>query len=81
MYSHRTDIENRLSYPNTVKKRHLSIMGFDKELEDFDRLNNDNIYWADANPTQHAYPAILRRYLKGKASKNMYHSKNPLRNI
>ena len=47
-------------------------MGFDEELEDFDRLNNDNIYWADANLTQHAYPAILRRYLKGKASKNMY---------
>ena len=48
------------------------MMGFDEKLEDFDRLNNDNIHWADANPTQHAYPAILRRYLKGKASKNMY---------
>ena len=72
MYSHRLDIENRLSYPNTVKKGHLSKMGFDKELEDFDRLNNDNIHWTDANPTQHAYPAILRRYLRGKASKNMY---------
>ena len=48
------------------------MMGFDKELEDFDKLNNDNIHWADANPTQHAYPAILRRYLKVKASKNMY---------
>ena len=72
MYSHKVDIENRLSYPDMVKKGHLSVMGFDKELEDFDRLNNDNIHWADANPTQHAYPAILRRYLKGKASKNMY---------
>ena len=72
MYSHRADIENRFSYPDTVKKGHFSIMGFDEELEDFDRLNNDNIHWADANPTQHAYPAILRRYLKGKASKNMY---------
>ena len=48
------------------------MMGFNKELEDFDMLNNDNIHWADANPTQHAYPAILRRYLKGKAIKNMY---------
>ena len=48
------------------------MMGFDEELEDFDRLNNDNIHSADANPTQHAYPAILRRYLKGKANKNMY---------
>ena len=71
MYSHRADIENRLSYPDTVNKGHLSMMGFDEELEDFDRLNNDNIHWADANPTQYAYPAILRRYLKGKASKNM----------
>ena len=72
MYSHRADIENRLSYPDMVKKGHLSMMGFDEELEDFDRLNNDNIHWDDANPTQHAYLAILRRYLKGKASKNMY---------
>ena len=72
MYSHRADIENRLSYRNMVKKGHLSMMGFDEELEDFDRLNYDNIHWADANPTQHANPAILRRYLKGKASKNMY---------
>ena len=47
-------------------------MGFDEELEDFDKLNNDNIHWADSDPTQHAYPAILTRYLKGKASKNMY---------
>ena len=30
------------------------------------------IHWGDANPAQHAYPAILRRYLKGKASTNMY---------
>ena len=52
MYSHIADIENRLSYPNTVKKGHLSMVGFDKELEDFDRLNNNNIHWADANPTQ-----------------------------
>ena len=48
------------------------MMGFDEELEYFDRLNNDNIHWADANPTQHAYPAKLRRYLKEKAIKNMY---------
>ena len=44
MYSHRVDIENRLSYPNMVKKEHLSMMGFDKDLEDSDRLNNDNIH-------------------------------------
>ena len=44
MYSHRVDIENRLSYPDMVKKGHLSMMGFDKELEDFVRLNNDNIH-------------------------------------
>ena len=43
IYSHRVGIENRLSYPDTVKKGHLSMMGFDEELEDFDRLNNDNI--------------------------------------
>ena len=72
MYSHRVDIENRLSYPDIVKKGHLSMMGFDKELEDFDSLNNAHIPWGDADPTQHAYPAILRRYLTGKASKNMY---------
>ena len=72
MYSHRADIENRLSYPDMVKKGHLSMMGFDKELEDFDRLNNGNIHWDDANPAEHAYPAILRRYSKGKASKNMH---------
>ena len=72
MYSHIADIENRLSYPNTVKKGHLSMVGFDKELEDFDRLNNNNIHWADTNPTQNDSPAILGRVLKGKASKNMY---------
>ena len=71
-YSHRADIENRLSYPDMVKQGHLSMMGFDKELEDFDRLNNGNIHWDDADPAEHAYTAILRRYLKGKASKNMY---------
>ena len=38
----------------------------------FDRLNNGNIHWDDADLAEHAYPAILRRYLKGKASKNMY---------
>ena len=32
IYSHRADIENRLSYPDTVKKGHLCMMGFDKEL-------------------------------------------------
>ena len=72
MYSQRADIENRLSYPDMVKKGHLSMMGFDEELEDFDRLNNADIHWDDADPAEHAYPAILRRYLKGKASKNMY---------
>ena len=72
MYSHRADIENRLSYPDMVKKGHLSMMGFDKELEDFDGLNNGNIHWDDADPAEHAYAAILRRYLKGKASKNMH---------
>ena len=72
MYSHRADIENRLSYPNTVKKGHLSMMGFDKEMEAFDEINNADIHWDDADPAEHAYPAILRRYLKGKASKTMY---------
>ena len=33
MYSHRADIENRLSYPDTVKKGHLSMMGFDEEMK------------------------------------------------
>ena len=72
MYSHRADIEHRLSYPDTVKKGYLSMMGFDEELEAFDEINNGDIHWDDANPAEHAYPAILRRYLKGKASKNMY---------
>ena len=72
MYSHRADIENRLSYPDTVKKGHLSMMGFDEEMGAFDRIDNADIHWDDANPAQHAYPAILRRYLRGKASKNMY---------
>ena len=72
MYSHRADIENRLSYPNTVKKGHLSMMGFDEELEAFYEINNGDIHWDDANPAEHAYPAILRRYLKEKASKIMY---------
>ena len=72
MYSHRADIENRLSYPNMVKKGHLSMMGFDEEMEAFDKINNADIHWDDAYPAEHAYPAILRRYLKGKASKNMY---------
>ena len=72
MYSHRVDIENRLSYPDTVKKGHLSMMGFDEEMGAFDEINNADIHWNDADPTEHAYPAILRRYLKGKASKNMY---------
>ena len=72
MYSHRADIENRLSYPNTVKKGHLSMMGFDEEMEAFDEIDNADIHWDDANPAEHAYPAILRRYLRGKASKNMY---------
>ena len=72
MYSHRADIENRLSYPDMVKKSHLSMMGFDEEMEAFDEIDNADIHWNDANPAEHANPAILRRYLKGKASKNMY---------
>ena len=72
MYSHRADIENRLSYPDMVKKGHLSMMGFDEEMEAFAEINNADIHWDDADPAEHAYPAILRRYLKGKASKNMY---------
>ena len=72
MYSHRVDKENRLSYPNTVKKGHLSMMGFDEEMEAFDEINSADIHWDDGDPAEHAYPAILRRYLKGKASKNMY---------
>ena len=69
MYSHRADIENRLSYPDTIKKGHLSMMDFDEEMEAFDEID---IHWDDADPAEHAYPAILRRYLKGKASNNMY---------
>ena len=72
MHSHRADIENRLSYPDTVKKGHLSMMGFDEELEAFDEINNGDIHWDDADPAENDYKAILRRYLKGKASKNMY---------
>ena len=72
MYSHRVDIENRLSYPDMVKKGHLSMMGFDEEMEAFDEINNADIHWDDADPAEHAYPAILRRYLKAKARKNMY---------
>ena len=72
MYSHRVDIENRLSYPDMVKKGHLSMMGFDEEMEAFGEINNADIHWDDADPAEHAYPAILRRYLKGKVSKNMY---------
>ena len=72
MYSHRAGIENRLSYPDMVKKGYLFMMGFDEELEAFDEINNGDIHWDDADPAEHAYPAILRRYLKGKASKNMY---------
>ena len=72
MYSHRVDIENRLSYPSMVKKGHLSMMGFDEEMEAFDEINNANIHWDDANPAEHDYTAILRRYLRGKASKDMY---------
>ena len=63
MYSHRVDIENRLSYPDMVKKDHLSMMGFDEEMEAFEEINNANIHWDDADPAEHAYPAILRRYL------------------
>ena len=72
MYSHRADIENRLSYPDMVKKDHLSMMGFDEEMEAFDEINHADIHWDDADPAEHVYPAILRRYLKGKVSKNMY---------
>ena len=72
MYSYRADIENRLSYPDMVKKGHLSMISFDEEMEAFDEINNADIHWDDVNPVEHAYPAILRRYLKGKASKNVY---------
>ena len=48
------------------------MMGFDEEMEAFDKINNADIHWDDADPAEHAYPAILRRYLKEKASKNMY---------
>ena len=48
------------------------MMGFDEEMEVFDKINNADIHWDDTDPAVHAYPAILRRYLKGKASKNMY---------
>ena len=67
IYSHREDIENRLSYRNMVKKGHLSMMGYDEEMEAFDKINNADIHWDDADLAEHAYPAILRRYLKGKA--------------
>ena len=56
IYSHRVDIENRLSYPDTVKKGHLSMMGFDEEMEAFDEINNADIHWDDADPAEHAYP-------------------------
>ena len=45
------------------------MMGFDEEMEAFDEIDNADIHWDDADPAEHAYPAILRRYLKGKASK------------
>ena len=44
MYSHRVDIENRLSYPDMVRKGHLSMMGFDEEMEAFDEINNADIH-------------------------------------
>ena len=71
MYAHRADTENRLSYPETVKNVHLSMMGFDEEDVPFDDINNDDIHWVDANE-EHTHQAILRRYLKGKASKKIY---------
>ena len=71
MYAHRADIENRLSYLETFKNIHLSMMGFDEEDVPFDDINNDDIHWVDANE-DHAHQAILRRYLKGKASKKIY---------
>ena len=60
MYSHRADIENRLPYPDMVKKGHLSMMGFDEELEAFDEINNGDIHWDDADPAEHAYSATLK---------------------
>ena len=48
------------------------MMGFDEDMEAFDQIANGDIHWDDADPAEHVYPAILRRYLKGKASKNMY---------
>ena len=44
MYSHKADIENRLSYPDTLKKGHLSMMGFDEEMVAFDQINNGDIH-------------------------------------
>ena len=71
MYSYRVDIENRLSYLDMVKKC-LSMMAFDEELEAFDEMKNGDIHSDDVDPAEHDYKAILRRYLKEKASKNMY---------
>ena len=48
------------------------MMGFDEEMKAFDEIDNGDIHWDDANPAQHEYAAVLRRYLRGKASKNMY---------
>ena len=44
MYAHRADIANRLSYPETVKNVHLSMMGFDEEDVPFDDINNCLLY-------------------------------------
>ena len=55
MYSHRADIENRLSYLYMVKKGRLSMMGFDEEMEAFDKINNADIHWDDADPAEHAF--------------------------
>ena len=45
------------------------MMGFDEEMKAFDEIDNGDIHWDDANPAEHAYPAILRRYLKEKLAK------------
>ena len=56
MYSHRVDIENRLSYPNMVKKGHLFMMDLDEEMEAFDKINNADIHWDDVNPAKICIP-------------------------
>ena len=64
MYSHRADIENRLSYPHMVKKSHLSMMGFDEAMEAFDEINNADIRWDDADPAE---PSHIEKIFERKS--------------